>query len=568
MAKPTVIPIQPMNPRSRNITQGKSRAPNRSMYYAMGYEEADFVKPMVGVANGHSTITPCNSGLQKLADAAIAGIEEAGGNAQVFGTPTISDGMAMGTEGMKYSLVSREVIADCIETCVQGQWMDGVLVIGGCDKNMPGGLMGMLRANVPAIYVYGGTILPGRYKDQDLNIVSVFEAVGQNAAGHMSDAELREIEMRAIPGPGSCGGMYTANTMSSAFEALGISLPYSSTMANPHDEKLNSARESAKVLIEAIRKDIKPRDIVTRKSIENAVAVIMATGGSTNAVLHFLAIAHAAGVEWNIDDFERVRVKTPVLCDLKPSGRYLAVDLHRAGGIPQVMKMLLNAGLLHGDCLTITGQTIAEVLQAVPDAPRADQDVIRPIDRPMYAQGHLAILKGNLSPEGCVAKITGLKNPVMTGPARVFDDEQSALLAILDSRIRAGDVMVLRYLGPKGGPGMPEMLAPTGALIGAGLGESVGLITDGRFSGGTWGMVVGHVAPEAAAGGTIALVHEGDSITIDAHALRLELNVAADEIARRRAGWTAPAPRYTRGVQAKFAFNAASASRGAVLDNY
>ena len=568
MAKPTVIPIQPMNPRSRNITQGKSRAPNRSMYYAMGYEEADFVKPMVGVANGHSTITPCNSGLQKLADAAIAGIEEAGGNAQVFGTPTISDGMAMGTEGMKYSLVSREVIADCIETCVQGQWMDGVLVIGGCDKNMPGGLMGMLRANVPAIYVYGGTILPGRYKDQDLNIVSVFEAVGQNAAGNMSDAELREIEMRAIPGTGSCGGMYTANTMSSAFEALGISLPYSSTMANPHDEKTNSARESAKVLIEAIRKDIKPRDIVTRKSIENAVAVIMATGGSTNAVLHFLAIAHAAGVEWNIDDFERVRVKTPVLCDLKPSGHYLAVDLHRAGGIPQVMKMLLNAGLLHGDCLTITGQTIAEVLQAVPDAPRADQDVIRPIDRPMYAQGHLAILKGNLSPEGCVAKITGLKNPVMTGPARVFDDEQSALQAILNGKIVAGDVMVLRYLGPKGGPGMPEMLAPTGALIGAGLGESVGLITDGRFSGGTWGMVVGHVAPEAAAGGTIALVHEGDSITIDAHALKLELNVAADEIARRRANWTAPVPRYTRGVQAKFAFNAASASRGAVLDNY
>ncbi|PKO26967.1 MAG: dihydroxy-acid dehydratase [Betaproteobacteria bacterium HGW-Betaproteobacteria-9] len=568
MAKSTVIPIQPMNPRSRNITQGKSRAPNRSMYYAMGYEEDDFVKPMVGVANGHSTITPCNSGLQKLADAAIAGIEDAGGNAQVFGTPTISDGMAMGTEGMKYSLVSREVIADCIETCVQGQWMDGVLVIGGCDKNMPGGLMGMLRANVPAIYVYGGTILPGRYKDQDLNIVSVFEAVGQNAAGHMSDAELREIEMRAIPGSGSCGGMYTANTMSSAFEALGISLPYSSTMANPHDEKMNSARESAKVLIEAIRKDIKPRDIVTRKSIENAVAVIMATGGSTNAVLHFLAIAHAAGVEWRIDDFERVRVKTPVLCDLKPSGKYLAVDLHRAGGIPQVMKMLLNAGLLHGDCLTITGQTIAEVLQSVPDAPRADQDVIRPIDRPIYAQGHLAILKGNLSPEGCVAKITGLKNPVMTGPARVFDDEQSALQAILDGRIKAGDVMVLRYLGPKGGPGMPEMLAPTGALIGAGLGESVGLITDGRFSGGTWGMVVGHVAPEAAAGGTIALVHEGDSITIDAHTLRLELNVAADEIARRRSGWTAPAPRYTRGVQAKFAFNAASASRGAVLDNY
>ncbi|WPB58547.1 dihydroxy-acid dehydratase [Xylophilus sp. GOD-11R] len=554
--------------RSDNITQGKSRAPNRSMFYAMGYQESDFKKPMVGVANGHSTITPCNSGLQKLADAAIAGIEEAGGNAQVFGTPTISDGMAMGTEGMKYSLVSREVISDCIETCVGGQWMDGVLVVGGCDKNMPGGLMGMLRANVPAIYVYGGTILPGRWKGQDLNIVSVFEAVGQNAAGNMSDEELRNIEMHAIPGTGSCGGMYTANTMSSSFEALGISLPYSSTMANPHDEKANSAKESAKVLIEAIKKDIKPRDIVTRKSIENAVAVIMATGGSTNAVLHFLAIAHAAEVEWTIDDFERMRKKVPVICDLKPSGKYLAVDLHRAGGIPQVMKILLEAGLLHGDCITISGQTIAEVLADVPATPRSDQDVIRPIDQPMYEQGHLAILKGNLSPEGAVAKITGLKNPVITGPARVFDDEQSALKAILDGKIVAGDVMVLRYLGPKGGPGMPEMLAPTGALIGAGLGESVGLITDGRFSGGTWGMVVGHVAPEAAAGGTIAFVEEGDSITIDAHDLILELNVPEEELAKRRAGWTPPAPRYKRGVQAKFAYNAASASKGAVLDAF
>jgi len=557
-----------LNPRSKNITEGKSRAPNRSMYYAMGYEADDFKKPMIGVANGHSTITPCNSGLQKLADAAIAAIEEAGGNAQVFGTPTISDGMAMGTEGMKYSLVSREVISDCIETCVQGQWMDGVLVVGGCDKNMPGGLMGMLRANVPAIYVYGGTILPGHYQGRELNIVSVFEAVGENAAGRLSDEDLLQIERRAIPGTGSCGGMYTANTMSSAFEALGISLPYSSTMANPHDEKLNSASESARVLIEAVKKDIKPRDIVTRKSIENAVAVIMATGGSTNAVLHFLAIAHAAGVEWTIDDFERVRVKTPVLCDLKPSGKYLAVDLHRAGGIPQVMKTLLAAGLLHGDCLTISGQTIAEVLADVPDAPRDDQDVIRPIDKPMYAQGHLAILKGNLSPEGCVAKITGLKNPVMTGPARVFDDEQSGLKAILDGKIVAGDVMVLRYLGPKGGPGMPEMLAPTGALIGAGLGESVGLITDGRFSGGTWGMVVGHVAPEAAAGGNIAFINEGDSITIDARKLLLQLNISDAELAQRKIGWKTPAPRYTRGVQAKFAFNASSASKGAVLDDY
>ena len=557
-----------INRRSKNITEGTARAPNRSMYYAMGYESEDFKKPMVGVANGHSTITPCNSGLQRLADAAIAGIQEAGGNAQVFGTPTISDGMAMGTEGMKYSLISREVIADCIETCVQGQWMDGVLVLGGCDKNMPGGLMGMLRANVPSIYVYGGTILPGRYKGQDLNIVSVFEAVGEHAAGRMSDEDLIQIERRAVPGTGSCGGMYTANTMSSSFEALGISLPYSSTMANPHDEKMNSAKESAKVLIEAIRMNLKPRDIITKKSIENAVAVIMATGGSTNAVLHFLAIAHAAGVEWTIDDFERVRQKTPVLCNLKPSGQYLAVDLHQAGGIPQVMKILLVAGLLHGDCLTITGETIAEVLEDVPDEPRADQGVILPISDPIYQQGHLAILKGNLSPEGCVAKITGLKTLVMTGPARVFNDEQSALAAILDGKIKAGDVMVLRYLGPKGGPGMPEMLAPTGALIGAGLGDSVGLITDGRFSGGTWGMVVGHVAPEAAAGGNIAFINEDDSITIDAKQLLLQLNISDDELAERKKDWQAPPPRYNRGVQAKFAFNASSASKGAVLDDY
>jgi len=554
--------------RSSNITQGAARAPNRSMYYALGYTEEDFAKPMVGVANGHSTITPCNSGLQRLADAAIEAIETGGGNAQVFGTPTISDGMAMGTEGMKYSLVSREVIADCVETCVQGQWMDGVLVIGGCDKNMPGGMMGMLRANVPGIYVYGGTILPGRLDGKDLNIVSVFEAVGENAAGRLSDGELKRIELHAIPGPGSCGGMYTANTMSAAFEALGMSLPYSSTMANVHDEKAQSAAESARVLLRAIELDLKPRDIVTRKSIENAVSVIMALGGSTNAVLHLLAIAHAAGVAWSIDDFERVRKKVPVICDLKPSGRHLAVDLHRAGGVPQVMKLLLDAGLLHGDCMTITGRRMAELLRDVPAIPAPDQSVIRPLDQALYAQGHLAILKGNLSPEGSVAKITGLKTPVMTGPARVFDDEQSALAAILEGRIRAGDVMVLRYLGPKGGPGMPEMLAPTGALIGAGLGDSVGLITDGRFSGGTWGMVVGHVAPEAAAGGVIALVREGDAITIDAHRQLLQLDVSDDELAERRKGWSPPAPRYLRGVQAKFAFNCSSASTGAVLDDF
>ena len=554
------------NRRSKNITEGVARAPNRSMYYAMGYTESDFGKPMIGVANGHSTITPCNSGLQKLADAAIVALKEAGANPQVFGTPTISDGMAMGTEGMKYSLVSREVIADCVETCVGGQWMDGVLVIGGCDKNMPGGMMGMLRANVPAIYVYGGTILPGKYKGQDLNIVSVFEAVGQFSAGKMSEEDFCQIERRAIPGTGSCGGMYTANTMSSAFEALGMSLPYASTMANVEDPIVARTQDAARALVEAVKRDLKPRDIVTKKSIENAVALIMATGGSTNAVLHFLAIAHAAEVEWTIDDFERMRKRVPVLCDLKPSGRFLAIDLHHAGGVPQVMKLLLNAGLLHGDCMTITGKTVAENLADVPDVPRADQQVIRSMDNPMYAQGHLAILRGNLSPEGCVAKITGLKSPVMTGPARVFEDEQSALAAIMAKQIVAGDVMVLRYLGPKGGPGMPEMLAPTGALIGQGLGESVGLVTDGRFSGGTWGMVVGHVAPEAYAGGVIALVLEGDSITIDAHQLLLQLNVDDAELARRRALWKQPAPRYTRGVLAKFARNASSASSGAVLD--
>ena len=554
------------NRRSKNITQGVARSPNRAMYYAMGYKTADFDKPMIGIANGHSTITPCNSGLQKLADAAIAATIEAGANPQVFGTPTISDGMSMGTEGMKFSLISREVIADCIETCVNGQWLDGCVVIGGCDKNMPGGMIAMARTNVPSIYVYGGTIRPGNWKGTDLTIVSAFEAVGKFTAGAMSQEDFDGIERNACPSTGSCGGMYTANTMSSSFEALGMSLLYSSTMANPDDEKTGSAAESARVLVEAVKKDLKPRDIITRKSIENAVAVIMATGGSTNAVLHYLAIAHAADVEWTIDDFERMRKKVPVICNLKPSGEYVATDLHKSGGVPQVMKILLNAGLLHGDCMTITGKTMAEELAKVPDLPAADQNVIMPIERALYKQGHLAILKGNLSPEGCVAKITGLKNPVITGPARVFDDEYAALDAILADKIHAGDVLVLRYLGPKGGPGMPEMLAPTSALIGKGLGESVGLITDGRFSGGTWGMVVGHVAPEAMAGGTIALVHEGDSITIDAHQLLIQLNVPDDEIARRRAAWTAPKPRYTRGVLAKFATLASTASKGAVTD--
>lgn len=555
-----------INRRSKNITQGVARSPNRAMYFAMGYKDEDFNNPMIGVANGHSTITPCNSGLQPLADAAVKAVKDAGGNPQIFGTPTISDGMSMGTEGMKYSLVSREVIADCIETAVQGQWMDGVLVIGGCDKNMPGGMIGMARMNVPGIYVYGGTIKPGRYKGKDLTIVSAFEAVGEFTAGRMSEEDFKGIEKNACPSSGSCGGMYTANTMSSAFEALGMSLPYSSTMSNIDAEKITSTEESARVLIEAVRNDLKPRDIITKKSIENAVAVLMATGGSTNAVLHFLAIAKAADVAWSYEDFERVRLRTPVICNLKPSGQYVATDLHDAGGIPQVMKILLDAGLLHGDCITITGKTIAETLADIPSVPRSDQNVIMPIEKALYKQGHLAILKGNLAPEGAVAKITGLKNPVITGPAKVFDDEQSAMDAILGDKIKDGDVIILRYLGPKGGPGMPEMLAPTSAIIGKGLGETVGLITDGRFSGGTWGMVVGHVAPEAYVGGPIALIKEGDSITMDAHQKLLQINVSDEELAKRRESWVKPKPRYTTGVLAKFAALASSASKGAVTD--
>jgi dihydroxy-acid dehydratase len=552
--------------RSFTITHGVARSPNRSMLRAIGYKDEDFEKPVVGIANGHSTMNPCNAGIQPLADAADAAARLAGAMPQMFGTITVTDGISMGTEGMKYSLVSREVIADSIETAVQSQFMDGVLAIGGCDKNMPGAMIGIARMNIPAIFVYGGTIKPGRYKGEDLQIVSVFEAVGSYSAGRMSQEDFECIERCALPGVGACGGMYTANTMSSSIEAIGLSLPYSSTMAAEDDEKRESAARSMEVLVEAVRKGIKPRDIITRDSLENAIAVVMATGGSTNAVLHWMAIAHAADVPWALDDFERMRRKIPVLCDLKPSGRYVAVDLHRVGGVPQVMKMLLARGLLHGGCLTISGKTVAEVLEDVPEAPAGDQDVIRPWDRPMYKEGHLAILRGNLAPEGCVAKITGLKNPVITGPARVFESEPDCMDAILADRIEAGDVLVIRYEGPKGGPGMREMLAPTSALIGKGLGESVGLITDGRFSGGTWGMVVGHVAPEAYVGGPIALVKEGDSITIDAHRQLIELNVPEPELAKRRAAWKQPAPRYTTGVLGKYAKLVGSASLGAVTD--
>ncbi|WP_186398904.1 dihydroxy-acid dehydratase [Stappia sp. P2PMeth1] len=552
------------NERSKTISQGIERSPNRAMFYGLGYTKEDFDNPMIGIANGHSTITPCNAGLQPLADVAVKAIKEAGANPQLFGVPTISDGMSMGTEGMKYSLISREVIADCVEMTVQGQWMDGVLVIGGCDKNKPGGMIGIVRANVPAVYVYGGTIKPGKWKGQDLSVISAFEAVGAIKAGRMSEEDFEGIERNACPTTGACGGMYTANTMASSFEALGMSLLYSSTMANIDQEKFESTAESARVLVEAVKKGLKARDIVTRESVENAITLVMATGGSTNAVLHYLAICHAAEVEWTLDDFERVRRKVPVICDLKPSGKYMAVDLHKAGGIPQVLKILLNAGLLHGDCMTVTGRTLAEELAHVPDEPSADQDVILPIDKALYREGHLAVLRGNLAEDGAVAKITGLKSTSITGPARVFDDEQSAMDAILSDRIRPGDVLVLRYLGPRGGPGMPEMLAPTSAIIGRGLGADVGLITDGRFSGGSWGMLVGHVTPEAYEGGTIALVEEGDTITIDASRQLLQLEVDDEELARRRANWRQPEPRYRSGVLGKFAQLARPANKGAV----
>lgn len=550
------------NRRSRNITQGIARSPNRAMFYALGYEAGDFDKPIVGIANGHSTITPCNAGLQRLADAAEAAIRQAGAIPQLFGVPTISDGMAMGTEGMKYSLVSREVIADCIELSVQGQWMDGVLVVGGCDKNLPGGMIGMLRANVPATYVYGGTIRPGVWKGEDLSIVSAFEAVGAYTAGKISREDFEGIERNACPSTGSCGGMYTANTMSGSFEALGLSLLGSSMMTNPDPKKADSAGAAGAAVVEAVRRDIKPRDIVTRSAIENAIALVMATGGSTNAVLHYLAIARAAKVDWSIDDFERVRKRVPVICDLKPSGRYMAADLHNAGGIPAVLRELLDAGLIDGDCITVTGRRLGEEIERYPAA-NAKRHVIRPVSDPIYPQGHLAILRGNLAEQGAVAKITGLRAKRIEGPARVFDDEASAMDAILAGRISPGDVLILRYLGPKGAPGMPEMLAPTGALIGRGLGESVGLVTDGRFSGGTWGMVVGHVCPEAASGGTIALVEEGDTVLIDAERLVLELLVDPEVIERRRKAWRPPAPRYVDGLLAKYSALAQPADQGA-----
>ncbi|MBI4747195.1 MAG: dihydroxy-acid dehydratase [Acidobacteria bacterium] len=557
---------KPLNQRSQLITHGVQRSPNRAMLRAVGFQDADFEKPIVGVANGYSTITPCNIGLNGLAQAVEHQLKLSGAMPQMFGTITISDGISMGTEGMKYSLVSREVIADSIETVCNGQSLDGVIAIGGCDKNMPGAMIAIARLNIPAIFVYGGTIKPGHYAGNDLTVVSAFEAVGQYCAHKLNETDFLEIERRACPGAGSCGGMYTANTMSSAFEALGMSLKYSSTMAAEDAEKTESAAQSAEVLYQAIERQLLPNQILTRNAFENAIAVVMAIGGSTNAVLHLLAIAHAANVPLTLDDFESIRHRVPVLCDLKPSGRFVATDLHRAGGIPQVMKILLVNGVLHGDALTITGQTIAELLADIPDQPAANQEVIRPWTNPLYQVGHLAVLKGNLATEGSVAKVSGVKHLKFTGPARVFDSEELCLQAILDGQIKPGDVVVVRYEGPKGGPGMREMLAPTSAIIGAGLGDAVGLITDGRFSGGTYGLVVGHVAPEAAVGGTIGLLKDGDTITIDAEANRLDVHLTPAELSDRQAAWTPPPPRYTRGVLAKYAKLVSSSSLGAVTD--
>lgn len=555
-----------LNRKSRLLTAGDKRSPNRAMLRAVGFKDEDFDKPIIGVANGQSNITPCNAGLGKLADVAMAEIKNNGGMPQMFGTITISDGISMGTEGMKCSLVSREVIADSIEVVGRGACMDAMIAIGGCDKNMPGAMIALARLNVPGIFVYGGTIKPGRLGDQDLTVVSVFEAVGQFSGGLIDKDQLTAIEKNACPGYGSCGGMFTANTMSSAIEAMGMSLPYSSTMSNEDKEKELSTQQSSQALFTLLEENILPSDIITRKSLENAIAVVMAVGGSTNAVLHLLAIAHSMGIELTIDDFETIRKKAPHFCDMKPSGKYVAIDLHQAGGIPQVMKMLLKAGILHGDCITVTGKTVAENLKNVLDAPATTQDVILPLSAPKSKEGHLVILKGNLSPEGCVAKVSGIKTRRIEGPAKIFNSEEECLDAIIGDKIKTGDVVVIRYEGPQGGPGMREMLAPTSAIVGKGLGESVGLLTDGRFSGGSYGLVVGHVAPEAQVGGAIGLVQEGDTITIDVDKNLIQLNVNDAELDRRKKQWQAPPIKYQSGALAKYAKLVSTASRGAVTD--
>ena len=555
------------NPRewSGPLVDGMERAPSRAMLHAVGFSQSDFKKPQIGIASTWSQVTPCNSHIDVLAREAAAGADEAGGKAVIFNTITISDGISMGTEGMKYSLVSREVIADSIETVAGCEGFDGLVTLGGCDKNMPGCVMAMLRLNRPSVFVYGGTILPGCIGKKQLDIVSVFEAVGQRAKGSISEAQLGEIERCAIPGPGSCGGMYTANTMACAIEAMGLSLPNSSAMAAVSPNKKMDAREAGKAVMGLARKGIRPRDILTRKALENAIVVTTALGGSTNAVLHFLAIARAAGVKLEIEDIHKMGQKVPVLADLKPSGKYVMAELVRIGGLVPLMKRLLDQGLLHGDCMTVTGKTVAENLKFVGDYPKG-QDVIRPFANPIKKTGHLVILRGNLAPGGAVAKISGKEGERFAGRAKVFGSEEEAMKSILAGKIRKGDVVVIRYEGPRGGPGMREMLAPTSAIMGRGLGSEVALITDGRFSGGTHGFVVGHITPEAYEGGPLALVRNGDGIVIDARAREIRLEISAGEMKKRRKGWKKPKPRYTKGVLAKFVHLVSDASHGAVTD--
>jgi dihydroxy-acid dehydratase len=551
---------------SSQVVDGMERAPSRAMLHAVGFKNEDFSKPQIGIASTWSMVTPCNMHINRLADDAARGVDNANGKAVIFNTITISDGISMGTEGMKYSLVSREVIADSIETVVGCQGFDGVVAIGGCDKNMPGCMIALARLNRPAIFVYGGTILPGCHKDKKLDVVSVFEAVGARANDKIDDAELAEIEAKAIPGAGSCGGMYTANTMASAIEALGMSLPNSSAQAAVSEDKRLDCERAGAAVLELLKKGIKPRDIMTKEAFENAITVVIALGGSTNAVLHILAMANAVGVDITLDDFTRIGKHVPMVADLKPSGRYQMAELIEIGGIQPLMKELLDRGLLHGDCLTVTGKTLAENLAEVKPYPEG-QDMVRPLDNPIKKDSHLVVLYGNLASEGAVAKITGKEGLCFTGKAKVFEAEEQALQSILNGDIVKGDVIVIRYEGPKGGPGMREMLSPTSAVMGKGLGKDVALITDGRFSGGTHGFVVGHITPEAYVGGVLAIVENGDTITIDAENNELKLHVDEHEIARRFDKWKQPAPRYTRGVLAKYARLVSSASQGAVTDN-
>jgi dihydroxy-acid dehydratase len=549
------------------VVDGMERAPSRAMLYPVGFTDADFKKPQIGIASTWSMVTPCNMHINRLADDAARGVDGHGGKAVVFNTITISDGISMGTEGMKYSLVSREVIADSIETVVGCQGFDGLVAIGGCDKNMPGCMIAIARLNRPAVFVYGGTILPGCHNDKKLDVVSVFEAVGARANGKIDDAELKAIESKAIPGAGSCGGMYTANTMASAIEALGMSLPGSSAQAAISQDKTLDCERAGEQVVKLLELGIKPSDIMTKKAFENAITVVIALGGSTNAVLHLLAMAYASNVDLSIDDFTRVGQHVPMLADLKPSGKYTMAELVEIGGIQPMMKELLKAGLLHGDCLTVTGHTMAENLAKAPDYP-VGQSIIKPLDQPIKKDSHLVILRGNLAPEGAVAKITGKEGLQFTGTARVFECEEMALKAILDGTVVKGDVIVIRFEGPKGGPGMREMLSPTSAVMGKGLGQEVALITDGRFSGGTHGFVVGHITPEAYVGGPLAVVENGDKITIDAESHELSLHVEPEEISRRLAAWQQPKRRYTHGVLAKYAKLVCSASEGAVTDKY